>query len=270
MKQETEEDDDFESPNHNANSNNNHADASLNMAFLNMLSNLSNWQSVAAAAGLNSLPFGFPMPPNPVNMNMFNFGNAPSNEIESSNTSPTSDSHGSLSGQVQTCGTAFRRRRSHGPVAQADGDVDSRKRSYSDDGLTDPVKKAKLVGGMRREEPVPEGYVRFRFNEDCGYSYCGYREHQTHWHCTVINFCCFPSSAINNDSVTTAQVVRLLVLRQNAIRATLSAPRTPRYADGRRLRAVSQQRQLWPAGVSIRVHERDRQPGQQVIALSRK
>ncbi|CAG2113651.1 unnamed protein product, partial [Medioppia subpectinata] len=34
-----------------------------------------------------------------------------------------------------------------------------------------------------RDEPVPSGYLRFRFNEDCGYVHCGYREHQTHFHC---------------------------------------------------------------------------------------
>jgi len=34
-----------------------------------------------------------------------------------------------------------------------------------------------------KDEPVPEGYIRFRFNEDCQYPHCGYREHQTHFHC---------------------------------------------------------------------------------------
>ncbi|CAG0889489.1 unnamed protein product [Darwinula stevensoni] len=37
---------------------------------------------------------------------------------------------------------------------------------------------------LLKDEPVPDGYVRFRFNEDCGYTHCGYREHQTHFHCT--------------------------------------------------------------------------------------
>lgn len=36
---------------------------------------------------------------------------------------------------------------------------------------------------MLKDEPVPEGYLRFRFNEDCQYQHCGYREHQTHFHC---------------------------------------------------------------------------------------
>lgn len=34
-----------------------------------------------------------------------------------------------------------------------------------------------------KDEPVPEGYSRYRFNEDCGHVTCGYREHQTHFHC---------------------------------------------------------------------------------------
>ncbi|CAG0912696.1 unnamed protein product [Notodromas monacha] len=37
---------------------------------------------------------------------------------------------------------------------------------------------------LLKDEPVPEGYVRYRFNEDCSYAHCGYREHQTHFHCT--------------------------------------------------------------------------------------
>ncbi|XP_061380272.1 zinc finger protein castor homolog 1-like isoform X2 [Danaus plexippus] len=35
-----------------------------------------------------------------------------------------------------------------------------------------------------KDEPIPDGYLRFRFNEDCAYQQCGYREHQTHFHCT--------------------------------------------------------------------------------------
>lgn len=34
-----------------------------------------------------------------------------------------------------------------------------------------------------KDEPVPTGYTRYRFNEDCNYVHCGYREHQTHFHC---------------------------------------------------------------------------------------
>jgi len=36
---------------------------------------------------------------------------------------------------------------------------------------------------LLKDEPVPEGYMRFRFNEDCGFVSCNYREHQTHFHC---------------------------------------------------------------------------------------
>ncbi|XP_038219132.1 uncharacterized protein LOC119837574 isoform X2 [Zerene cesonia] len=58
-------------------------------------------------------------------------------------------------------------------------------------------KEAELIAKSRRntgtrgphmrvlkDEPIPEGYLRFRFNEDCAYQQCGYREHQTHFHCT--------------------------------------------------------------------------------------
>uniref|UniRef100_A0A8D8RYM5 Transcription factor castor n=1 Tax=Cacopsylla melanoneura TaxID=428564 RepID=A0A8D8RYM5_9HEMI len=46
-------------------------------------------------------------------------------------------------------------------------------------------KKSRAASSMRmlKDEPVPEGYTRYRFNEDCQYTQCGYREHQTHFHC---------------------------------------------------------------------------------------
>jgi len=46
------------------------------------------------------------------------------------------------------------------------------------------AKKARMQMRILKDEPVPEGYIRFRFNEDCAYVHCGYREHQTHFHCT--------------------------------------------------------------------------------------
>lgn len=52
---------------------------------------------------------------------------------------------------------------------------------------SDPVKRQKVSSSQLRilkDEPVPAGYLRFRFNEDCKYAYCSYREHQTHFHCT--------------------------------------------------------------------------------------
>ena len=68
------------------------------------------------------------------------------------------------------------------------------------DGLDNPEKRLRLAaaaaaaggggggGGhhamrMLKDEPVPDGYMRFRFNEDCGFANCNYREHQTHFHC---------------------------------------------------------------------------------------
>ncbi|XP_065170803.1 zinc finger protein castor homolog 1-like isoform X2 [Atheta coriaria] len=51
--------------------------------------------------------------------------------------------------------------------------------------MSPEAKKARIQSSMRilKDEPVPEGYLRFRFNEDCQYQHCGYREHQTHFHC---------------------------------------------------------------------------------------
>lgn len=52
-------------------------------------------------------------------------------------------------------------------------------------GLAQDQKKLRLQSSMRmlKDEPVPEGYSRFRFNEDCQFANCNYREHQTHFHC---------------------------------------------------------------------------------------
>ncbi|XP_024217955.2 zinc finger protein castor homolog 1 [Halyomorpha halys] len=51
--------------------------------------------------------------------------------------------------------------------------------------MSTEAKKARVQTTMRmlKDEPVPDGYLRFKFNEDCRYSHCGYREHQTHFHC---------------------------------------------------------------------------------------
>nr|XP_027235527.1 zinc finger protein castor homolog 1-like [Penaeus vannamei] len=59
------------------------------------------------------------------------------------------------------------------------------KRLGADDFAAQDAKKIRSNHSMRllKDEPVPEGYVRFRFNEDCQYPHCGYREHQTHFHC---------------------------------------------------------------------------------------
>lgn len=34
-----------------------------------------------------------------------------------------------------------------------------------------------------KDEPVPKGYLKFKFNEDCNFMNCGYRNHQSHFHC---------------------------------------------------------------------------------------
>ncbi|XP_055374131.1 putative uncharacterized protein DDB_G0282133 [Condylostylus longicornis] len=34
-----------------------------------------------------------------------------------------------------------------------------------------------------KDEPIPNGYLKFRFNEDCNFNNCGYRNHQSHFHC---------------------------------------------------------------------------------------
>lgn len=36
---------------------------------------------------------------------------------------------------------------------------------------------------MFKDEPIPHGYLKFRFNEDCNFTNCGYRNHQSHFHC---------------------------------------------------------------------------------------
>lgn len=36
---------------------------------------------------------------------------------------------------------------------------------------------------MFKDEPIPTGYLKFRFNEDCNFHNCGYRNHQSHFHC---------------------------------------------------------------------------------------
>merc|ERR1739844_358815 len=43
----------------------------------------------------------------------------------------------------------------------------------------------RLQSSMRTSLSAKLGgiFMRFRFNEDCGFSSCNYREHQTHFHC---------------------------------------------------------------------------------------
>ncbi|KAH8264795.1 hypothetical protein KR038_001306 [Drosophila bunnanda] len=56
---------------------------------------------------------------------------------------------------------------------------------------TAAVSAASSDAGQRRSPPVrrsrdqdiPTGYLKFRFNEDCRFERCGYRNHQSHFHC---------------------------------------------------------------------------------------
>lgn len=57
--------------------------------------------------------------------------------------------------------------------------------------LTNRMKLMKTATGaakpnnvkMFKDEPIPTGYLKFRFNEDCNFPNCGYRNHQSHFHC---------------------------------------------------------------------------------------
>ncbi|XP_057320750.1 uncharacterized protein LOC130664708 isoform X1 [Microplitis mediator] len=76
--------------------------------------------------------------------------------------------------------------RDENPLASLAANLNLSKRSLSpSDSNSSEAKKQRLHHSMRmlKDEPVPDGYVRFRFNEDCRYPHCGYREHQTHFHC---------------------------------------------------------------------------------------
>lgn len=42
---------------------------------------------------------------------------------------------------------------------------------------------ARATGKRARDQDIPTGYLKFRFNEDCGFERCGYRNHQSHFHC---------------------------------------------------------------------------------------
>lgn len=144
-------------------------------AITNFMSMLWNYNATAVAAAAAGHPFPLPMP-NPGNpLFAFNqFANSHSEDV--SQTSPVSDSQHSMRG--------------HHPLL-LDGSSSEqdtpRKRSLVEDSDSSS-KRAKLAGGsggarLARDEPVPSGYVKYRFNENCGYAACSYREHQTHFHC---------------------------------------------------------------------------------------
>lgn len=58
------------------------------------------------------------------------------------------------------------------------------KRSLIDELSEESKRKIKITNSPRgKEGSIPPGYVRYRCNENCNYDQCGYREHQTHFHC---------------------------------------------------------------------------------------
>ncbi|KAL6438646.1 hypothetical protein ACFW04_004581 [Cataglyphis niger] len=75
--------------------------------------------------------------------------------------------------------------RDENPLASLAANLNLKRSLSPPDANSPEAKKQRLHHSMRmlKDEPVPEGYVRFRFNEDCRYPHCGYREHQTHFHC---------------------------------------------------------------------------------------
>lgn len=50
------------------------------------------------------------------------------------------------------------------------------------------IDASRTVGGgggfkVYKDEPIPQGYLKFRFNEDCNFANCGYSNLQSHFHC---------------------------------------------------------------------------------------
>lgn len=45
------------------------------------------------------------------------------------------------------------------------------------------------VGNFKifKDEPIPKGYLKFRFNEDCNFPNCGYSNLQSHFHCCRVD-----------------------------------------------------------------------------------
>lgn len=122
-------------------------------------------QSLMAAQGLNFYLYGCP----PVDMEMFlrNSGNIANAMIPGTSLLPPPSSSTEL------------------PNGQ--GKSDSLKRPLLPQSKAEDTAEEKRmrIASLRilKDEPVPDGYIRYRFNEDCQYPHCGYREHQTHFHC---------------------------------------------------------------------------------------
>lgn len=54
-------------------------------------------------------------------------------------------------------------------------------KSGAADGL--PSNRAASNFKIFKDEPIPKGYLKFKFNEDCGFPQCGYSNLQSHFHC---------------------------------------------------------------------------------------
>lgn len=52
-------------------------------------------------------------------------------------------------------------------------------------GAADGVPLNRAPGNFKifKDEPIPKGYLKFKFNEDCGFPQCGYSNLQSHFHC---------------------------------------------------------------------------------------
>lgn len=71
------------------------------------------------------------------------------------------------------------------PSETSNSELSNRRSASPQHDVSPEMKKARIQASLRilKDEPIPEGYLRFRFNEDCHYTLCGYRERQTHFHC---------------------------------------------------------------------------------------
>lgn len=61
----------------------------------------------------------------------------------------------------------------------------------SENAEPEPEYSARGISNFSKDESIPTGYLKFRFNEDCQFATCGYRNHQSHFHCLRDN--CFYS-----------------------------------------------------------------------------
>lgn len=66
----------------------------------------------------------------------------------------------------------------------------TQKRKHDNDDPSPSQKKSKISERPKeyqkktyKDDSVPNGYLKFRFNQDCNFPNCGYRNHQSHFHC---------------------------------------------------------------------------------------